>query len=349
MKKVVSIALVITLLAGIPVFAASEIDTAASYLKELGILAGDEHGNLNLDKTLTRAELAVILTRLDYLNVQDGFAEWDAWGKAHFSDPANRYNSFTDVPDWAMPFVEYCYQCGFMAGVGDNRFDPQGKVSPKMAATVLLRYVRLKDADWDYHSSVSKAQSLGIAPIDGVSGEVVTRGTMAVMIQRAIQYDQARTVPVESSPEPTPSQPVTPEPTPEIAAMTIEEMKLEIVRLTNIERVKAGVPKLEILPELMDCAQAKADDMKAHGYYGHMSPKYGTAGEMIKSYVPNSTVRGENLAPWTKTPAEAFAGWVISLEHLDNVLEPRYTHLGIGVIEGAEGGYWWTQQFAAIP
>ena len=44
-------------------------------------------------------------------------------------------------------------------------------------------------------------------------------------------------------------------------AMTIDEMRAEIIRLTNIERVKAGVQELIALPQLMDCAQAKAQDM----------------------------------------------------------------------------------------
>lgn len=140
----------------------------------------------------------------------------------------------------------------------------------------------------------------------------------------------------------TPTEPV------EDPAMTIDEMKAEIVRLTNAERVKAGLPELEVLPELMDCAQAKAQDFMDNHYYGHNSPVYGTPGKMISSFVPNSRGSGENIAPWTKTPEEAFAGWVISSGHMDNILEPRFTHIGIGIVEGVDGGYWWVQHFATL-
>jgi uncharacterized protein YkwD len=149
--------------------------------------------------------------------------------------------------------------------------------------------------------------------------------------------------PGESLPAPTP----TPEPG-QTPAMTFDEMKAEIIRLTNEERVRAGVPELAVLPALMDCAQAKADDMYANRYYGHNSPVYGTAGEMIIAAVPGTRAFAENLAPWTRTPAEAYAGWAESALHLQNMLNPIHTHIGVGVIEGAGGGYWWVQQFVSI-
>ena len=43
----------------------SEQKSAAAYLKEQGIMVGDQAGNMNLDKGLTRVELATILTRLN--------------------------------------------------------------------------------------------------------------------------------------------------------------------------------------------------------------------------------------------------------------------------------------------
>ncbi|MDR0862987.1 MAG: CAP domain-containing protein [Oscillospiraceae bacterium] len=125
-------------------------------------------------------------------------------------------------------------------------------------------------------------------------------------------------------------------------------MKAEIVRLTNIERVNAGLPELTVLPELMNSAQAKADDMLANHYYGHKSPVYGSGSDMIKDFVPKAKSVAENLAPWTKNTAEAFAGWVASKEHYDHIVNPKYTHIGIGIVEGADGGYWWVQHFAKL-
>jgi len=327
-------------------YAASETDTAAAYLVKRGIYTGDGKGNLNLDKTLTRAELAVILTRLDFIAEPD---EWKDWGEAHFSDPENRYNKFTDIPKWALPYIEYCYQRSLMKGVGGNRFDPQGIVSPQMASTVMLRYCRIAETDWNYGTSVVKAQELGIAPKDGMDGDKLLRGTMAVMIYRSMNYAQSN-APSGEAVKPDPILPPQEKPPAgESVTMTIDEMKAEIVRLTNEERVKAGLPALEVLPELMQCAQDKAQDMIDNHYYGHTSPKYGSAEDMIFSRIPEAGTAAENIAAWNKTPEEAFQSWMESTKgHREIILTERLTHIGVGIVKGKDGGYWWVQQFVTL-
>ena len=366
-----------------PAYAASEPETAAAYLAESGILEGDADGRLNLDKGLTRAELAVILTRLDFLsNTPDGLDEWRNWGVAHYSDPENRINPFTDVPAWALPYTEYCYELSLMKGVGDNRFDPDGMVSPKMACTVMLRYCRVPETDWNYETSVAKAQNLGLAPIDGVNGETHHRGAMAVIVRRGVEYaksdvltsntvepaslpqshprtetaasQQATSIPsaTQNVAPTTPTPPVLSAPPaapePEIVKMTIEEMRLEIVRLTNEERAKAGLHALEILPELMESAQLKSDDMRANEYYSHDSPVYGTAGDMIFRFVPNASYAAENIARWSMTPEEVFMLWMDSAGHKEQILSEKLTHIGVGTTECANGGYRWVQQFVTL-
>jgi uncharacterized protein YkwD len=132
------------------------------------------------------------------------------------------------------------------------------------------------------------------------------------------------------------------------SATTIDEMKAEIVRLTNVERKKAGASELKVLDDLMDCAQAKADDMRDNHYFTHNSPTYGEAADMIKAFIPKAKSAGENLTSWTKTPAEAIQNWVVSSAHYKNMTDTKYTHIGVGIIEGADGGYWWIQQFVKL-
>ena len=69
MKKITSALLCVVLMLSLacPALAVGqvpEVETAAAYLKELGILAGDQNGDLRLNDGLTRAHLATILTRL---------------------------------------------------------------------------------------------------------------------------------------------------------------------------------------------------------------------------------------------------------------------------------------------
>ena len=127
--------------------------------------------------------------------------------------------------------------------------------------------------------------------------------------------------------------------------MTIDEMKAEIVRLTNIERVNAGLPELAAHPLLMATAQGKAQDFMDNHYFGHISPVYGTPTKMILASVPGIRTCGENLSAWNATAQGAFEGWLESPEHRDNILAGKFTHIGVGIIEGVDGGYWWVQQF----
>ncbi len=71
----------------------SEIQQAGAILRDRGVYQGDASGNLNLDKGLTRAELAAILTRLE----GETNPEFYAW--AFY---------FQDVPAWAKPYVGCC-------------------------------------------------------------------------------------------------------------------------------------------------------------------------------------------------------------------------------------------------
>jgi uncharacterized protein YkwD len=354
------------LLFGGAAYAADEIGDAAAYLAERGIYEGDGNGNLSLDGSLTRAELAVILARLDYIANSDspeaGLAEWRDWGETRFSDPENRYNKFSDIPDWALPYVEYCYVRGLVKGTTETSFEPRTAVSPKMACTVILRYRGVAETDWDYGTSVEKARGLGLLPDYGVDGETITRGTMAVVIRRGMGYEAVKAVPENATgsvPE-TPNAVATPQPdapAASVAAMTIDEMKAEIVRLTNEERAKAGLPALEVLPELMDCAQAKAQDMAVTDYYDHYSPTYGDSGNMIRAFV-NKPIRadgvvclGENIdvsSPYFATPSHTFDGWMRSIGHRSHILRATFTHIGVGVYEDDDGGFYWVQQFVAL-
>jgi uncharacterized protein YkwD len=357
MKKTVLAILCILMIAGMvsPATAAGdELSEAAAFVTESGIFTGDDSGNLNLDKGLTRAELAVILTRMDYIaNSPRGLSEWDEWGIKHFALPENRMNTFTDVPDWALPHIEYCYEFGIMKGIGGNLFAPDIQVNPKMACTVILRYCRIAETDWSYDTSVEKAQVIGIAPADGVSDDVILRGTMAVLIHRGMEYDIANAPPPAVTPEPVSPSPeqTSPEETPDATdepAMTIDEMKSEVIRLTNEARVAAGLPELEVHPTLMETAQAKVDDWYNNHYYGHNSITLGTPGEQIRAALPNAKLVGENIAPWRETVIEVVEGWLVSEGHRANILHERFTHIGIGIIEGKDGGYWFSQQFAEL-
>ena len=171
----------------------NEVTEAASYLRERGVMVGNQDGDMMLDSGLTRTELAVLLTRIT-VNPEHLQAEQDLYIQKC---------DFTDVPDWAKVYVGYCSFNGMMVGYGNHKFGAADPVTPAAACTVILRY--LGESDWSYSTACSKAVELGLAPQELTSQKTVTRGDTAVLLYRALLSDgNAEDGPhTESDPEST--------------------------------------------------------------------------------------------------------------------------------------------------
>lgn len=151
-------------------------ETAGAYLQALGIYQGGGSGDLMLDKGLTRAELAAILTRLN------GNPE-------HVAAESDYYASqcpFPDVPDWARPYVGFCAVNGYMVGYGNGAFGGNDPVTPAAACTVVLRTMEHDPGAWDYATACQTAVELGLTTSEAVSGVSITRGDLAVMLYQGL-------------------------------------------------------------------------------------------------------------------------------------------------------------------
>ena len=341
MKRKLSLALAVLILAtalAVPALASSETETAATYLVERGILAGNENGDLMLDKSLTRAELAVILTRLDFTRDYGGVDEWYEWGNEQYGAADNQSNPFTDVPFWARAYVEYCYRRSLMNGVAETKFDAEGKVNPKMACTVILRYCGIAETDWNYSTSVEKAKSLGLTPSDGIDGDIILRGAMAAILYRGMNYDPT------GAPTVTPSQQPVPTPTPS-AEIDLYEYAVEVIRYTNIEREKEGLPPLIYSAALTEAAMRKSQDMVDNDYVGHDSPVFGRTENIVA--LDGWKYQGENVTDSGELPLEAVRTFIFSKGHKDNILRVAATHIGVGVAIADDGSFRWTQLFGS--
>ncbi len=184
MKRILTLLLcaALTLSLAVPTLAVqTEQETAAAWLKENGILTGDQNGNLNLSSGLTRAELAVILTRLS-----DDTGDMDR-NAAYYRTIC----PFTDVPEWAMPFAGYCAEKKLMAGYGNKLFGPNDLVTPAAACTVMLRYLDCPANQWTYATACDKAAELDLLPDGAANGASITRGNIAVLIYRALNSNHS--------------------------------------------------------------------------------------------------------------------------------------------------------------
>ncbi len=159
----------------------ADIQQAAAILYERGIYQGDGSGSLNLDKGLTRAELAAILTRL---HIEDGVSP-DSYAWACY---------FADVPAWARPYAGYCVASLLMRGYDSSRFGPNDPVNPAMACTVVLRggdHWADEGREWSYQTAGQYAAGMGLLDPSTAGAAAITRGEMAVLLCRASGWSEA--------------------------------------------------------------------------------------------------------------------------------------------------------------
>ena len=154
----------------------TEQQTAASYLREAGIMVGNETGDMMLDQGLTRAQMAAVLTRIvanpDHVEADSAYYRGQC--------------KFTDVPDWAKVYVGYCAANHLVAGYGNGLYGPSDPVTPAAACTVMLRCLGDVDMEWTYSTACQTAVELGLSSAEALAGTEITRGNMAVLIYRTM-------------------------------------------------------------------------------------------------------------------------------------------------------------------
>ncbi|MEV8475706.1 CAP domain-containing protein [Streptomyces sp. NPDC051173] len=119
----------------------------------------------------------------------------------------------------------------------------------------------------------------------------------------------------------------------------------EVVALTNAERASAGLPPLADDLLLGAAAQAHSADMVARDFYAHISPEGSRPWDRAAAAGCAHRGIGENIACGQRSPAEVVRGWMDSPGHRANILDPGFTHIGIGFVGGGRAGTYWTQLF----
>ncbi len=143
--------------------------------------------------------------------------------------------------------------------------------------------------------------------------------------------------------EPTPEP--TPEPKPDLEpkeGMTAEEELM--VDLVNEERTKLGLKPLEVDISLVEIGRMKSQDMIDLNYFSHTSPTYGSPFDMMKQAGIQYRTAGENLAG-ASTVERAHQALMQSDGHRRNILNPAFTHIGVGIVKGGSYGMMFTQMF----
>ncbi len=123
---------------------------------------------------------------------------------------------------------------------------------------------------------------------------------------------------------------------------SVTAYEAEVVRLVNEIRAENGLKPLTQDWQLSRVARYKSQDMKDLGYFSHTSPTYGSPFEMMKSFGISYRSAGENIAKGYSSPQAVVNAWMNSPGHRANILNPSYTHIGVGYVVS---GNHWTQMF----
>lgn len=112
-----------------------------------------------------------------------------------------------------------------------------------------------------------------------------------------------------------------------------------LVDLANGDRSSYDVPTLTVNPLLVAVAQAKADDMAAKGYFAHTSPDGKDPWYWYAKEGYSFLYAGENLAVDFNDSGTVNSAWMNSPEHRANLLNARFTQIGIATAEGSFEGH----------
>ncbi|WP_425447169.1 CAP domain-containing protein [Dethiothermospora halolimnae] len=103
-----------------------------------------------------------------------------------------------------------------------------------------------------------------------------------------------------------------------------------LLDLINQEREKRGLNPLKIDKTLFEVAQTKSEDMYNNNYFSHTSPTFGKTYSLIREKGVKYIRSGENIGR-TYSVYRAHNGFMNSEGHRANILNPNFTHIGIGI------------------
>jgi len=184
LNKVFALLVVFTMVLSTVVFASpfDDVSDDANYaeavitLSTLGLFKGDDKGNFNPDKTITRAEFATVVVRT-----------------MGMGDPGPTATVFTDVPatHWASGYVQAATNMGILAGYGDGTFGPDDPVTYEQAIKMIvaaLGYTPEAENRGGYPTGYMMiAAREGITEgANGKVGEQAPRATVAQLLYNAL-------------------------------------------------------------------------------------------------------------------------------------------------------------------
>ena len=112
----------------------------------------------------------------------------------------------------------------------------------------------------------------------------------------------------------------------------------QVVELVNAERAKVNLPALTMTTRLNEAALVRAKETVQS--FSHTRPNGSSFSTVLKENGISFQGAGENIAWGQRTPEQVVNAWMNSEGHRANILNPRYTSIGVGYYLNGATPYW---------
>jgi uncharacterized protein YkwD len=129
-------------------------------------------------------------------------------------------------------------------------------------------------------------------------------------------------------------------------ALKLSDDEQAFLDMTNAERAKEKLPALTANRTLFAVARAHAANMAKQGKMEHTLDGKAAKDRVDAAGYDYRRV-GENIAKAEgASPADVMKGWMDSKTHRENILQPAFTEIGLGVAVSDKGEAYYTQVLA---
>lgn len=125
---------------------------------------------------------------------------------------------------------------------------------------------------------------------------------------------------------------------PDILGYASQISPSDVIRITNEKRSAVGLSPLSLNQTLSNAAYTKGRDMIDRDYWAHVAPDGTQPWKFFKDFDYSYRYAGENLARDFSNANDVVNAWMNSPTHKENLLNPKYKEIGIGVVEGDLSG-----------
>jgi uncharacterized protein YkwD len=116
----------------------------------------------------------------------------------------------------------------------------------------------------------------------------------------------------------------------------------------NQLREERGLAQLEWSDEIARCARQQSGRKVELRFEGHNDPERGSVAQRLRAAGIEWSRCGENIfmeKGWDDPVNFAIVFWWYSAGHQANMLDPNFTHTGVGLAQGADEAWFATQIF----